>query len=67
VVVTDHVNWGIFWNVFRKSCGPPTRSVGLTDTSADLLVGRTHLSGTAVSLVGGDLGVRMSQKPLSEV
>jgi hypothetical protein len=28
--------------------------------SADLLVGRTHLSGTTVSLVGGDPGVPMS-------
>jgi hypothetical protein len=50
----------MFCKVFRKSCGPPTRSVGPTDRSAGLLVGRTHLSGTAVSLVGGDLGVPMS-------
>jgi hypothetical protein len=51
---------GIFWKVFRGSCGPPTRSVGPTDRSAGLPVGRTHLSGTAVSLVGGDPGVPMS-------
>jgi hypothetical protein len=44
----------------RRSCGPPTRSVGPTDRSAGLLVGRTHLSGTAMSLVGGDPGVLMS-------
>jgi hypothetical protein len=36
------------------------RSAGPTDRSAGLLVGRTHLSGTAVSLVGGDPGVPMS-------
>jgi hypothetical protein len=59
----DKVVWGIFWKVFRRSCGPPTRSVGPTDRSAGLLVGRTHLSGTTVSLVGGDLGVPMSHKP----
>jgi hypothetical protein len=34
---------------------------------ADLLVGRTHLPGTAMSLVGGDPGVPMSHKPPSEV
>jgi hypothetical protein len=33
---------------------------GPTDRSAGLLVGRTHLSGTAVSLVGEDPGVPMS-------
>jgi hypothetical protein len=38
----------------------PTRSVGPTNRSAGLLVGRTHLSGAAVSLVGGDPGVPMS-------
>jgi hypothetical protein len=32
------------------------------DRSASLLVGRTYLSGTAVSLVGGDPGVPMSHK-----
>jgi hypothetical protein len=32
-----------------------------------LLVGGTHLSGTVVSLVGGDPGVPMSHKPPSEV
>jgi hypothetical protein len=58
----DKVVWGIFWNVFRRSCGPPTRSVGPTDRSASLLVGRTHLSGTAMSLIGGDLGVPMSHR-----
>jgi hypothetical protein len=35
-------------------------SVGPTDRSAGLLVGRTHSPGTAVSLVGGDPGVPMS-------
>jgi hypothetical protein len=39
---------------------PPTRLVGPTSRSAGLRVGRTHLSGTAMSLVGGDLGVPMS-------
>jgi hypothetical protein len=34
--------------------------------SAGLLVGRTHLSGTAVSLVGGDPGVPMSHKEESK-
>jgi hypothetical protein len=63
VVVLNEVVWEIFWKVFRRSCGPPTRSVGPTDRSAGLLVGRTHLSGTAVSLVGGDPGVPMSHKP----
>jgi hypothetical protein len=58
----DKVVWGIFWKVFRRSCGLPTRSVGPTNRSASLLVGRTHLSGTAVSLVGGDPGVPMSHK-----
>jgi hypothetical protein len=37
------------------------------DRSSGLLVGRTHLSGTTVSLVGGDPGVPMSHKPPSEV
>jgi hypothetical protein len=41
--------------------------LGPLDRSAGLLVGRTHLSGTAVSLVGGDPGVPMSHKPSSEV
>jgi hypothetical protein len=41
---------------------PPTRSVGPTDRSAGLLVGRTHLSGMVVSLVSGDPGVPMSHK-----
>jgi hypothetical protein len=49
----DKVVWGVFWKVFKRSFGPPTRSVGL-------LVGRTHLSGTAVSLVDGEPGVPMS-------
>jgi hypothetical protein len=38
-----------------------------TDRSAGILVGRTQLSGTAVSLVGGDPEVLMSHKPPSEV
>jgi hypothetical protein len=63
----DQVVWGIFWRVFRRSCRSPTRSIGPTDRSAGLLVGRTHLSETAVSLVGGDPGVPMSHKPPSEV
>jgi hypothetical protein len=62
-VVVDQV----VWEVFRRSCGPPTRSVGPTDRSTGLLVGRAHLSGTVVSLVGGDPGVPMSHKPPSEV
>jgi hypothetical protein len=59
-VVADQVVWGIFWKVFRRSCGRPTRSIGSTNRSAGLLVGRTYLSGTAVSLVGGDPGVPIS-------
>jgi hypothetical protein len=39
---------------------PPTMSVGPTDRLASLLVGQTYLSGTVVSLVGGDPGVPMS-------
>jgi hypothetical protein len=58
----DKVVWGIFWKVFSRSCGPPTRSVGPTDRSTGLLVGRTHLSGTTVSLVGGDPRVPMSHR-----
>jgi hypothetical protein len=50
-----------------RSCGLSTRPVGSTDRLAGLLVGRTDLSGTAVSLVGGDPGVPMSHKPPSEV
>jgi hypothetical protein len=45
----------------------PTRSIGPIDRSAGPLVGRTHLPGTAVSLVGGDPGVPMSHKPPSEL
>jgi hypothetical protein len=45
-----------------RSCGLQTRSVGPTVRSAGLLVGRTHLSGTVMSLVGGDPGVPMSHK-----
>jgi hypothetical protein len=56
----NQVVWEIFWKFFRRSCGLPTRSIGPTDRSAGLLVGRTHFSGTAVSLVGGDPGVPMS-------
>jgi hypothetical protein len=59
-VVIDQVVWIIFWKVFKRSCGLPTRPVGPTNRSASLLVGRTHLSGIAVSLVGGDPGVPMS-------
>jgi hypothetical protein len=36
------------------------RPVGSIVRSAGLLLGRTHFSGTAVSLVGGDPGVLMS-------
>jgi hypothetical protein len=56
----DKVVWGIFWEVFRRSCGPPTRLVGPTDRSAGLLMGQTHVPGTAGRLVGGDPGVPMS-------
>jgi hypothetical protein len=45
----------------------PTRSVGPTDRSAGLLVGRTHLSGTTMGLVGGDPGVPMSHMRLLRV
>jgi hypothetical protein len=55
----DKVVWGIFWKVFRRSCGPPTRLVGPTNRSAGLLVGWIHLSGMTVSLVGEDPGVPM--------
>jgi hypothetical protein len=44
----------------KLSLGPHVRSDRPTDRSASLLVGRTHLSVTAMSLVGGDLGVPMS-------
>jgi hypothetical protein len=57
---SDNIVWGIFWKVFKRLCGPPTRSVGPTVRSAGLLVGRTHLSRTVVSLVDGDPGVPMS-------
>jgi hypothetical protein len=60
-------SWGIFWKVFKRSCGSPTRSVGPNDRSVGLLVGRARLSETAVSLVGGDPGIPMSHKPPSEV
>jgi hypothetical protein len=43
-----------------SSLGPHVRSGRPTDRSTCLLVGRTHLSGTAVSLVSGDPGVPMS-------
>jgi hypothetical protein len=46
--------------VVFTSLGPHVRSDRPTDRSAGLLVGRTHLSGPAVSLVGGDPGVPMS-------
>jgi hypothetical protein len=64
---SDKIIRGIFWKVFRRSRGPPTRSVGATIRSVGLLVGRTHLSGTTMSLVGGDPGVPMSHKPPSDV
>jgi hypothetical protein len=48
-----------------RSCGGATRSVGPTDRSAGLLVGRTYLSGTAVSLVAEDPGVPMSHMTFS--
>jgi hypothetical protein len=67
---SEKVFWGIFW----RSCGPPTRSVRPTvrsgkptDRSVGLLVGRSHLSGMTVSLVGGDPGVPMSHKLPSDV
>jgi hypothetical protein len=50
-----------------SSLGPHVRSGRPTDRSAGLLVGWTYLSGTAMSLVGGDPGVPMSHKPPSEV
>jgi hypothetical protein len=53
----------MFYKVFRRLYGLPTRSVGPTNRSASLLVGRTHLSETAVSLVGGDPGVAVSHTP----
>jgi hypothetical protein len=59
-VVADQVVWRIFWRVFRRSCGRQTRSIGPTNRSAGLLVGRTYLSGTAVSLVGGGPGIPIS-------
>jgi hypothetical protein len=34
--------------------------LGAFDRSAGLLVGRTHLSGTTLSLVGGDPGTHVS-------
>jgi hypothetical protein len=66
VVVLDKVVWRIFWKIFRRSCGPPTRSVGPTVRSAGLLVGLTHLSGTVVSLISGDPGIPMSYNKSSE-
>jgi hypothetical protein len=66
-VVMNQVVWGIFYKFFRRSCRPPTRSVGPTERSVGLLVGQTYLSGTIVSLVSGDPGVPMSRKPSSEV
>jgi hypothetical protein len=47
--------------------GPQLGWLGSLDRSAGLLVGRTHLSGTVMSMVGGDPGVPMSHKPPSEV
>jgi hypothetical protein len=51
----------------KLSSGPHVRSDKTTNRSVGLLVGRTHLSGTAVSLVGGDPGVSMSHKPPRDV
>jgi hypothetical protein len=48
VVILNKVIWRVFWKDFRRSCGLPMRSVGPINRSAGLLVGRTHLSGTAV-------------------
>jgi hypothetical protein len=59
-VVMNQVAWEIFWKVFRRSSELPTRSVGPTDRSVVLPVGRTNLSRTAVSLVGGNPRVPMS-------
>jgi hypothetical protein len=41
--------------------------LGPFDRSASLLVGRTHLSGTAMSPVGGDPGVPMSHSDPKEL
>jgi hypothetical protein len=46
-----------------SSSGPHFRSDRPTDRLTSLHVGRTHLLGMVVSLVGGDLGVPMSHKP----
>jgi hypothetical protein len=40
---------------------------GSTDRSVGLMVGRARLSGTAETLVGGDLWVPMSHKPPIDV
>jgi hypothetical protein len=48
-----------------SSSGPHVRSGRPTNRSAGLQMGRTHLSGTATSLVGGDLGVPMSHNSTS--
>jgi hypothetical protein len=48
--------------VFSPS-GPHVRSGRPTDRSAGLLVGRTHLSGMIVSLVGGNPGYRCLTSP----
>jgi hypothetical protein len=52
--------------VFSPS-GLHVRSGRPTDRSAGLLVGRTHLSGMVVSMVGGNPGVPMSHKPPCDV
>jgi hypothetical protein len=53
---------------FRRSLGPQTRSIGPTVRSASLLVGADPLVGDDhASLVGGDPGVSMSHKPLSDM
>jgi hypothetical protein len=50
-----------------RSLGPQTRSVGPTVRSASLLMGRTHLSGMVMSLVGRDPRLSMYHKVLSDV
>jgi hypothetical protein len=47
----------VIWGSSEKSSGPQIRFVGPTVRLTSLLLGRTHLSGTVVSMVGGDLGV----------
>jgi hypothetical protein len=60
--------WGvtIFWKVFRRSCGPLTRSVGLTDRSAGLLVGRTLVGDGREPGRWGPRGTHVSQARTNE-